>query len=155
MFGRHSRPHHQSNFAAGAAIAIVTGVLCAPALAATSSEIPCPKTTEANLSVPDHVLVAESVNHNIPASSITVDDTGAKTEAAPANILLAPRAEAAIRKAFDPARTAPMAGTESKVKPASSDDEIAEIDSRMNTKLPGVSDDDFMRYKKQMFRRDI
>jgi len=155
MFGRHSRPHHQNNFAAGAAIAIVTGVLCAPALAATTSQIPCPETTEASLIVPDYVLVAESVNHNIPASSITVDDTGAKTEAAPANILLAPHAEAAIRKAFNPARTAPMAGIDSKVKPTSSDDEIAEIDSRMNTGLPGISDDDFMRYKKQMFRRDI
>ncbi len=47
-----------------------------------------------------------------------------------------------------------MAGTEAKPEPAT-DNEGAVPDSGMNTQLPGVSDEDFLRYKKQMYRRDI
>ena len=68
--------------------------------------------------------------------------------------LLAPRAAAAIREAFKLSHTPPMAGTDAKPESAN-DDESTVPDSGMNTELPGVSDEDFARYKKQMYRRDI
>jgi hypothetical protein len=82
---------------------------------------------------------------------------------------LAPRAEAAIRDAFEESDrfsidspdvnasravlAPPMAGMDSKAD--TTDDNGEEPVSGMNTKLPGVSDDLSSRYKKQMFRRDI
>jgi hypothetical protein len=48
-----------------------------------------------------------------------------------------------------------MAGTDAKPVSAPEDDETTVPDSGMNTKLPGVSEEDFLRYKKQMYRRDI
>jgi hypothetical protein len=46
-----------------------------------------------------------------------------------------------------------MAGT--KPKAETTETEGDESVSGMNTKLPGISDDAMLRYKKQMFRRDI
>ncbi len=163
MFDRRSKPYQQNTFAAGAALLVMAGFFAAPALAATSAQIPCPDATEATLDVPVHVLVAEFVNQNVPAASITDDEAIAAIEITASYSLLAPRAEAAIRNAFDSsnaevtgvAHTPPMAGTDAKSEPASHDDERAETDPVMNTRLPGISDDDFLRYKKQMYRRDI
>ena len=160
MFDRRSKPYQQNTFAAGAALLVMAGFFAAPALAATSAQIPCP---DATLDVPVHVLVTELVNQNIPAASIADNEAIATIEITSSYSLLAPRAEAAIRNAFDSSNaeltgvvhTPPMAGTDAKSEPASHDDERAETDPVMNTRLPGISDDDFLRYKKQMYRRDI
>ncbi len=84
---------------------------------------------------------------------------------------LAPRAEAAIRKAFAVAQGVPDASRDSKSPQAAAVPPLAEADSSadatgaddsrdfsspgMNTRLPGVSEKDLLLYKKQMYRRDI
>ena len=155
MFDRRSKPNQQNTFAAGAALFIMAGICTAPALAATSARIDCPAAAKATLDVPVLVLATEIVNHSTPTASIADDETITEIEITPSNSLLAPRAAAAIRKAFKSPHTPPMAGTDSKPEPASDDDESTVPDSGMNTELPGVSDEDFLRYKKQMYRRDI
>ncbi len=153
MFDRRSKPTKQKTFATGAAIFVIAGVFTTPVLAATSARISCPEAVVATLEVPLHILAPEFTNHDTWAVPSADDDAIEKLEFASSSSLLAPRAEAAIRKVFSPSNAVPMAGTDS--EPASDSDEGVETDSAMTTRLPGVSDDDFLRYRKQMYRRDI
>lgn len=158
MFDRRSKPKQQSTFAASAALFVLTGFCTAPALAATSARLDCPEeATKATLDAPVHILTTELVSHSDPAEPNADDEAIAEIvviESAASTSLLAPRAAAAIRDAFKMSHTPPMAGTDAKPEPAT-EDESTGPDSGMNTKLPGVSDEDFSRYKKQMYRRDI
>ena len=143
MFGRRYDRKQRNTFAAGAAFFLVAGICTAPALAATSSQIDCSEeATKATLEVPARLLAANLVSHD-------------KTESPLPSSLLAPRASAAIRNAFILSHTPPMAGTDAKPVSASEDDESTVPDSGMNTELPGVSDEYLVRFKKQMYRRDI
>lgn len=143
MFGRRYKTNQRNNFAAGAAFFVMAGIYTAPALAATSARIGCPEeATKATLDVPAHLLTTNLVSHD-------------KVEIAPASSLLAPRASAAIRNAFISSHTPPLVGADAKPVSASEDDESTMPDSRMNTELPGVSDEDLARFRKQMYRRDI
>jgi hypothetical protein len=151
MFDRRSKSTQQNNFAAGMALLVLAGFFTAPTLAATSAKIDCPDAEKATLDVSDNALTAGFVSNNIASASATED----KIEFTPSDSLLAPRAAAAIRDAFDSPRSLPMAGTDSKPAAAESDDEIKTPDAGMDTELPGVSREDFLRYKKQMYRRDI
>ena len=151
MFDRRSKPKHRNTFAANATLFVLAGICAAPALAATSARVDCPEeATRATLDVPVHILTTELVSNNIPAEPNTDD----KTTASPTS-LLAPRAAAAIRDVFKLSHTPPMAGTDAKPEPATDDDKSTLLDPGVSTKLPGVSDEDFSRYKKHMYRRDI
>ena len=158
MFDRRSKPKQQNTFVAIAALVVLAGIWTPPALAATSARIDCPEeATRATLDVPADSLTTELVSHSDSAAPNADDEAIAEIdeiETASSTSLLAPRAAAAIRDAFKSSHTPPMAGTEAKPEPAT-DNENAVPDSGMNTQLPGVSDEDFLRYKKQMYRRDI
>lgn len=159
MFDRRSKPKQQNTFAVSATLVVLAGIFTAPALAATSTRIDCPEEdTRATLDVPVHILTTELVSNNIPAEPNSDDKTIAELdeiEIASSHGLLAPRAAAAIRDAFRLSSTPPMAGTDTKPEAATDDDKSMLPDSGMNTELPGVSDEDLLRYKKQMYRRDI
>jgi len=159
MFGRRYRSIQRNTFAAGAAVFIMAGICTAPALAATSAQIDCPEeATRATLDVPAHFLATDFVSHSVPAASITDENISTEideAEIAPSSSLLAPRAAAAIRNAFISSHTPPMAGTDAKAVSEPEDDESTLPDSGLNTELPGVSDEELARYKKQMYRRDI
>ena len=143
MFGRRYKTNQRNTFAAGAAVFVIAGICTAPALAATSSQIDCPEeATKATLDVPARLLTTDLVSLD-------------EIEIAPSSSLLAPRASAAIRNAFISSHTPPLVGADAKPVSASEDDESTVPDPGMNTKLPGVSDEDLLRYKKQMYRRDI
>jgi hypothetical protein len=160
MADRQSTPKLRKKLAAKATIFALAAICAVPALAATSPRMPCSEAREATLDVPDNALITASVSHDTPIEEIEVSSSTS---------MLAPRAEAAIRDAFDESDSAatvpaeielsiavmipPMAGTDSKTKPADENDEKSV--SGMNTKLPGISDDAMLRYKKQMYRRDI
>lgn len=159
MFDRRSKPKQQNTFTASAALLVLAGVCTAPALAATSTQIDCPEeATKATLVVPAHSLTTELASKSIPAES-TVDAKHSaeidEVEGTSSNSILAPRAAAAIRDAFESPHTPPMVGTDANPEPETDADENTLPDSGMNTELPGVSDEDFRRYKKQMYRRDI
>jgi hypothetical protein len=162
-------PTQGKTLAAKTALFVLAAIVAAPALATTSSRIPCSETIEAALNVPVTALITASVSHDVPTTSSKEEPSINEITVVASTSLLAPRAEAAIRDAFEESdRTSidspdadisstvlapPMAGTES--KPEASDDNGENPVSGMNTMLPGVSDDLSSRYKKQMFRRDI
>jgi hypothetical protein len=126
-----------------AVLVAVVAICSAPALAATTSRIPCSEAVEATLTVLVDDLIAEVVSHDVPAPSINDARAIDEIEVVSSTSLLAPRAEAAIRDAFDESDR------------ISIDSLVEEPVSGMKTKLPGTSDDDLSRYRKQMYRRDI
>jgi len=169
MADRQIAPTQEKTLAAKAALFVLLAIVAAPALATATSRIDCNEAIEATLNVPVNALITAAVSHDIPAPPSKEDASIDEITVVSSTGLLAPRAEAAIRGAFeesdrtsidspdaDASRTVlspPMAGTKSKAETV--DDNGENPDSRMNTKLPGVSDDLSLRYKKQMFRRDI
>lgn len=162
MTDRQISPNQQNSVAANTAVFVFVAILASPALAATSSQIPCSDSVEVTLTVAVESLITETVGHNVPAPSIIRESSQDGVAVVSTFSLLAPRAEEAIRDAFAEIDSAtnswsglnpPMAGTESKSESADDDDDDSV--SRMNTRLPGVSDAAMSRYKKQMFRKDI
>lgn len=168
MADRQLTPNLGKTLAGKAGLFVVAAIFTVPALAATGSRIPCSEAVEATLTVSDKVLITEAVSHDLPAPEIEDDTSINEIETISSSSLLAPRAEAAIRDAFEEidsssqesatdlsktALTPPIAGTTTEVETAR---EKSEGPARgMNTKLPGISDDALLRYKKQMYRRDI
>ena len=171
MFDRSRRPNCSGTVAAGAVFLVLAGILSAPALASTTTRFLCSEVTEATLHVSVAALAADVVSHNIPVAPRNADTAGVEIEKAATTSLLAPRAEAAIREAFrnndeaavESSKTAfsravltpPMVGTDSKIEHQNDADNRARPDSGMNTRLPGVSNDAMLLYKKKMYRRDI
>ena len=168
MADRQVSPKQRRKLAADAAFFVLATIVATPALAATSSRIPCSEAVEVTLNVAVASLITENVGHTVPAASITGESSIVEISTISSTSLLAPRAEEAIRDAFAESDSAtidspvaelpnaalpPMAGTESKAETTEANDD--ETVSGMNTKLPGISDDAMLRYKKQMFRRDI
>ena len=169
MADRQVSPKQHRTLAASAAVFVLAAIVAAPALAATSSRIPCSKAFEVTLNTAVASLITETVGHNIPAPTITGESPIDEISVVSSTSLLAPRAEEAIRDAFaesdsatmdspvtelpNTAQAPPMVGTESKAETTEADE--GKTVSGMNTKLPGISDDAMLRYKKQMFRRDI
>jgi|GEM_PF-1323315 len=162
MFDRRISSDTKNTFAAAAALLVVTGALGAPALAATSDPLPCRAATEATLHVQVETLTTEVVSHNLPATTIGENSAPAASaleemEVSSSSSLLAPRAVAAIKDAFSDGeeRTISSASAKTQPEPIVEDDELQESEIGMKPKLPGVSDDDLSRHKKQMYRRDI
>jgi hypothetical protein len=169
MADRQVPPKQQGTFAANAAFFVLAAICTAPALAATSSRIPCSEAVEVTLNVAFETLFTETVGHNVPAPSILGGSSIDEISVVSSISVLVPRAEEAIRDAFaeidsatvnspatglsNAALAPPMAGTEPKAETTEAEED--ETVSGMNTKLPGISDDAMSRYKKQMFRRDI
>jgi len=171
MFDRRKPSEAHITLAAAAALLLATGVLSSPALAAKSSLLPCREASEATLHVHVNELSTEAVSHLASVSVLSEDTSTQDAKLVSSSSLLAPRAEAAIKDAFkesiklssssikanlnQSSLTDPMAGAESQTETAPEDDVQDDADTGMNTKLPGVSDDDLSRFKKQMYRRDI
>jgi hypothetical protein len=140
------------------------GVLASPAIAATSAHLPCDQSTAPTLYIEHNELVSTVISH-----SASVDSESTHTENS--QNFLTPRAAAAIRDAFknsdevdatpssmdvaSATRPSPLVGTSSKPAASEKTDRNVDTESAMHTKLPGISDEDLVRYKKQMYRRDI
>ena len=169
MAERRIPPKQLGSFAANAAIFLTAALFSLPAIASSSSPIPCPTSEQPDLNVSPEALVATTVSHDI--SYVTPSQSAIPKQSDVINpaSLLAPRAEAAIREAFGDSSaspavtpvieliktvTPPMADGDAKLEEYAEDAKI-ESPSGMTTRLPGVSDDDLSRFRKQMFRRDI
>tara|TARA_R110002096_G_scaffold117236_3_gene254155 strand:+ start:15132 stop:15647 length:516 start_codon:yes stop_codon:yes gene_type:complete len=171
MAQRRRAPKQPKSIAAEAAIFVTAAIFSLPALATTQSPMPCPKSEPATLTVPKNELIASKVSHDISYTSADKPAIAIRTKMVNPASLLAPRAEAAIREAFEDSSsesatpapagaflkttvTPPMADVETGADPVTDDTETP-TESGMTTRLPGVSDAELSRFKKQMFRRDI
>ena len=143
MAVRQSMPRQGNSFAAGAAILVLFAWSVAPISASASTASLCGDVAFRTAEVPDTELKAQSISHD-------VDTTGASNPTAVVKSLspdhsLAPRIEAALRKVFNDTTT-PVADSEQ-----ADDDEPP----AMITRVPGISDQELARYRRQMYRTDI
>ncbi len=171
MAKRRISPKQPKSFAADAAIFLSAALFSLPALASSSTPIPCPLSNLATLEVLPGELIATKISNDVSYVTPVKDPIARTSGLANPTSLLAPRAEAAIREAFRDSVTGatrsaapelakavvtpPMASTASELDESDDVGEKLEAPSAMKTRLPGVSDDDLSRFKKQMFRRDI
>ena len=169
MADRNSGLRTQKTLAATAA-SLVLFAISVPALGASSNKLHCDEESDANLDVPVEKLAAILVDHDVILNAIENVTIEASDPKLVVSRLLAPRAEAAIRDAFGESAledehpgpdlsnsilSRPVAGVEPSAVPENNETPQEEPAQGMNTQLPGVSEDDLSRFKKQMYRRDI
>jgi hypothetical protein len=101
MADRQTTPKQGKTLAAKAALFVLVAIVATPALATATSRITCSETAEATLNVPVNSLITEAVSHDIPASPSKEDTSIDEITVVSSTNLLAPRAAAAIREAFE------------------------------------------------------
>ena len=132
----------QGNLAALAVSVVLATGFVTSANGAPVHDTLCSETHDATLEVSRIELTASLVNHEMEDQ-----DTADKVDTLAADHLLRPRAVATIREVFadgdDEAEQSEAAQTDA-------DEAVI-----MNTRVPGYSDDELMRFKRQMYRKDI
>lgn len=139
MVGRPEAPK-QGNTAASLTLVLLTCGLAVPVLAASDHDFFCDDHREATLDVSAGELAARPVSHELDAQK------NRDTEAVSADELLKPRFDATVRKVF--------VEQEREEKRQESEAE-AEDPTVLRIRVPGVADDELVRFKRQMYRRDI
>jgi hypothetical protein len=165
-------PRRTGRFSGMSALLLAVGVSTSPALAATSADSRCDQSAESP-ALPDvrpGDLSLEVVDHSVTPGQTSVDsaiEPGGSSNA-PANER--PRVETLLRRIFDEpqlrapevpeteeadTRSAPFAvdKPENAEKPTTT--VPGDKDSEPSPHLPGVSSDDVLRFKRQMYRTDI
>ena len=144
MAASHARP---DKFHLIAAAALLLSAWSLTASAASGYQALCPDTNSATLEISDTELNANTTAHDGLPASTAGDEQG---DALGASQLLQPGPETALREAFTDNDATTVSGVDEAVSPQVSDDAVD-----INTRVPGVADDELTRYKRQMFRRDI
>jgi hypothetical protein len=127
--------------ALAASLALATGFVTT-AIAAPSHEPPCGESRDATLEVSEHELSVTLVNHEIEDQ-----EAADKVDTLSVNHLLRPRAAATIREVF--------ADSDEDTEQPEAQQSDADDTVIMNTRVPGFSDYDLARFKRQMLRKDI
>lgn len=153
MTGRRVTPQQGNAFAANAVTLLLAAWFATPVIAAPNVDIGCDDLADATLEISVHRLNAEIVNHDLDAADGDKLDAETESEGFSPADHLTPRAAATLRKAFD--ESAPPL---IEVAPASDegvDDATRAERPEMNTRVPGVTDSELARYRRQMYRIDI
>ena len=174
---REATKAHRSTGSTGTLAAIVLlSAYCAPLMAAPS--IPCKEASAArhdpiDLTRPDlSVAVAEHVaDHKGTAPMTEPDEEDRLRRPSASTLSIAPRAETILRRIFDESYSSselealkPASSTDAKsiaeltapAEPAKSSSETEESElPSLDADLPGMSEDETLRYRRQMFRTDI
>lgn len=148
MAGRQSATKQGNAFAANAVILLLAAWFAAPVTAAPNIEIGCEGVADATLEIPVHKLNAEIVNHDVDDQAI-----GSDSDVLTPAHYLTPQAQATLRKVFDDTAR-PLA----ELAPRNDDsvDDVAREElPDMNARVPGVTDSELARYRRQMYRSDI
>ncbi|MDJ0709895.1 MAG: hypothetical protein QNJ14_05880 [Woeseiaceae bacterium] len=140
MVGRPDAPK-QGNTAGSLALLVLTSVFAVPVLAAPDHDILCDDHHEATLEISPSQLSATTVSHD--PSTVDSDDSA---ETVSADRLLKPRFDATVREIF----------SDDEVEEDAEEVEVeAEDPAALRIRVPGVSDEDLVRFKRKMYRRDI
>ena len=150
MAGRQSEPDPAHRFAVYAAILLASAWHAGPAAASANTAEMCDDAGKHSLEISGSELKVLEPGRDIDGSGIEIGGSDNDPDALlPANYL-SPRDEAALRELLEEttktAPDSPVADT-----PRADGSEQPSIKAR----VPGVSDDDLARYKRQMYRRDI
>ncbi len=153
MAGRQSAPKQGNAFAANAVILLLAACFAAPVTAAPNIEIGREDVADATLEIPVHKLNAEIVNHDLEAGDVDEQTIGSDSDVLTPAHYLTPQAEATLRKVFDDTAR-PLA--ELAPRNDDSDDDVAREElPDMNARVPGVTNSELARYRRQMYRSDI
>lgn len=169
-----STPYRRKSPAATAAMLVLAAFYAAPAIAASPNALQCDEDFLASLAISVDNLTASVVNHDIP--SVLLDEAAISTdiEIVSSAEVLAPLAAAAIREAFSDnddslpqsegtkltlvtvePLLSPLISNDAKQEAIELHEEPVDSANEMNARLPGVSDTDLSRFKRQMYRQDI
>ncbi len=140
MVGRPEAPK-QGNTTATLALLLLTSGFAVPVLAAPDHDIFCDDHHEATLDISAEELAAIPVSHELDAQGVHEE-----TETVSADKLLKPRFDATVRKIFS---------EDESVDELQETTTEAEEPAARRIRVPGVSDEDLVRIKRQMYRRDI
>ena len=141
MVGRPDTPK-QGKTTATLALLLLSGGFAVPVLAAPNHDILCDEHHEATLDISAEELVAKPVSHELENQKDQEN-----TETVSADQLLQPRFDATVREIF--------ADDEEDVQDADAEAEAEEQPKALRIRVPGVTDEDLVRFKRQMYRRDI
>lgn len=145
MSGRQNTPTQGKLIAAGAAILLVAAWHTGPSFASANSADICEDPSDPSFNLSGSVLDAINVSHEIDASGTPNTKSNDDADALTSTHYLPPKAEARLRKIVEKSAT-PVAET-----PLTKGDEQPAV----KVSVPGASDNDLARYKRQMYRRDI
>ncbi len=93
------------------------------------------------------LLTALVAAPTLASHDVVEPDSADKVDVLSADHLLKPRVEATVREVF--------ADSDDEAEPAEAVQTEADEPVIMNTRVPGVSDDELARFKRQMYRKDI
>lgn len=150
MAGRQLMPIPGNRFAAGAAILLIAAWHTGPVLASVNAPKICDEASNPSFEVSGSQFETINVSHEIDANDVEIAKSKSDADELPPTHYLSPRAEAAFGKVFEET-TKPVAVSPIVETSLADDDEPPAV----KTRVPGVSDNDLARYKRQMYRRDI
>ena len=130
---------NQGNIAVLAASLALAVIFVSPAVGAPVQGTLCGEPGDATLDISESELTASLINHEFESQ----DEDGRLT----ADQLLRPLAAATIHKVF--------ADSDDESEPTEAEPAEADESIIMNTRVPGFSDDELARFKRQMLRKDI
>ena len=150
MAGRQSAPNPGHRLAACAAILLTLAWHAGPAAASANTPEMCDDAGQRSFEIPGSKLAVLDVGRDVDSNSSEVGHSDGDVDALLPTNYLSPQAEAALRELLED------------TKKASPDSPIADAPGAdrgeqpaMKARVPGVSDNDLARYKRQMYRRDI
>ncbi len=155
MAGRQSLPRQSIIVAAGAALSLLLVWHASPATAASNPQVDCADVADATLDLPIHELKLVPVNHDIDARGPDDPDASDRSDTLSESHALVPRVKAVLRAVFKDSNPPVAEATPAAADISKPDDADSDKLPGMNTRVPGVSDDELARYKRHMYRTDI
>jgi len=153
MAVRQSTPKQGNTFAANAVTLLLAAWFTAPVIAAPNIDRQCDDVADATLEIPVHELKAEIVSHDLDSDNVDENRAESDTDVLTPAHYLVPRAKATLREAFEDAAP-PLAEFTPAADSGVNNSEADELPD-MKTRVPGVTDSELARYRRQMYRIDI
>ena len=141
MAGRQATPRQGKAYGASALLVVLVSAWYAgPAIASSNTFPVCDDVNDVNLEIPVKELQVAITSNKVEADEVDIVESDAEPDAFSTTENPGPDHEAILHEVFEETTTR---FSESDEWPA------------MNARVPGLSDDELARYKRQMYRTDI
>lgn len=150
MAGQQVVPTVGKSFATGVLVLLAAAWYATPVFASASSPKMCEDAASSAFEIPVTALDAMGVAEDLQSDSIGAIQPNNDGNELPASRYVPASTGTQLRgdRTDKTAREYDDPGTDSRVT-------VGDKQSTVKTRVPGVSDDDLARYKRQMYRRDI
>lgn len=141
MAGRQATPRQGKAYGASALLVVLVSAWYAgPAIASSNTFPVCDDVNDVNLEIPVKELQVAITSNKVEADEVDIVESDAEPDTFSTTENPGPDHEAILHEVFEETTTR---FSESDEWPA------------MNARVPGLSDDELARYKRQMYRTDI